>query len=280
MTPPSIFSSSGLRALRRLARLPTIMCFDIDGTLAPLVAQPDQAAVPHRTAALLAALCRVRPVAVITGRSAADGVRLLGFTPRILFGNHGAERHGRPADPRLRSALDAHRIQLLEHAAGLDAHRIEVEDKGASIALHYRRAPDVAAALQWLDGVIARVQSPGCVELGHAVVNLTAPHAPDKGDALAEAMSECGVAHALHIGDDTNDEPAFAKLRPPSMGIRVGSDAAATCADHVLPQQSQIDALLQLLLADAAVSSSPHAAPPIADRHTTPAGGDRVRSRR
>src|SRR5215831_8359218 len=54
-----------------------VVC-DIDGTLAPIVARPDQAHVPESTVELLARLAlRYALVACVTGRSAADARRLV-----------------------------------------------------------------------------------------------------------------------------------------------------------------------------------------------------------
>ena len=101
----ALFSPPGLRALRRLTAGRALLSFDLDGTLAPLVMRPSDAAVSPITAARLQALAQRWTVAVITGRAVADARLRLGFEPHFLVGNHGAERAGRTATPAPHRAL-------------------------------------------------------------------------------------------------------------------------------------------------------------------------------
>ena len=86
-----LFSIEGEQALESVMRQRPLLAFDFDGTLAPIVARPDQAHVPDAVAHGLAELSRALPVAVVTGRSVADVRARLGFQPRWVIGNHGAE---------------------------------------------------------------------------------------------------------------------------------------------------------------------------------------------
>src|SRR6478672_9112210 len=89
MTP--LFSREGLARLDAFARPGLLRAFDFDGTLAPIVADPDAAGLPAGTAPLLNELLMLAPVAIITGRSLDDIRRRVGFTPDLLIGNHGIE---------------------------------------------------------------------------------------------------------------------------------------------------------------------------------------------
>ena len=53
-------------------RLRPLLAFDFDGTLAPIVARPDDARVPDAVSRCLAELAATLPIAIITGRSVAD----------------------------------------------------------------------------------------------------------------------------------------------------------------------------------------------------------------
>ena len=64
---------------------------DIDGTLAPIQPRPDMAAVPPDVRDSLEAVARRMSVAVLTGRSAADGKRMVGSDALLYVGNHGME---------------------------------------------------------------------------------------------------------------------------------------------------------------------------------------------
>jgi trehalose-phosphatase len=68
-----------------------IVC-DIDGTLAPIVATPDQARVPKTTLNVMEALAaRYGLVACVTGRPAAEARRLVPVEAVAISGNHGLE---------------------------------------------------------------------------------------------------------------------------------------------------------------------------------------------
>lgn len=244
----ALFSAVGQVALRRLAAARSLLAFDLDGTLAPLVARPENVVVAPRTAARMRALSRSWPVAVITGRRVDDATRRLGFKPLYLHGNHGAERAGGPDSARLQAQLDGCRELLHRQMAQLASHRIQVEDKGLSIALHYRQADDPGAAARWIDRLALAFGSQVRTGHGHRVLNITPRDAPDKGDALLDIARRCGAERALVVGDDINDEPAFAKAPRGSVSVRIGPVAVETRARFRLRGQGQVDRLLCLLL--------------------------------
>lgn len=244
----ALFSESGLAAIRGLARRESVLVFDLDGTLAPIVPRPSDALVPLATAARLQALCRRWPVAVITGRAVQDATRRLGFTPMYLFGNHGAERLGTGSSEPLTWELDACRDLLRRNASVLLARRIRVEDKGLSLALHYRFAADPPSARLWLDSLSARMDAGVRASHGHCVLNITPDGARDKGDALLEIMRESGASQALVVGDDVNDESAFVKAPRGSVSVRIAPGSTPTGARFRLAHQSLVDPLLALLL--------------------------------
>lgn len=266
----ALFESAGLAALGGLSGAPGLLCFDLDGTLAPIVAQRQDAVVPASIAALMQALTQRWRVAVVTGRTIDDAAPRLGFTPHWLWGCHGAQRprsgsgldgeaevFDTPDPLALHRALDRCRAQLSGHAEALLARRVEVEDKGLTIALHYRHAAAADTVAAWLDTLLVPVVlvteasglPPGLhAEHGHCVLNLSASAAPDKGDALLDLLALCGTDRALVIGDDANDEPAFVKAPPDCVSIRIAPVSTPTRARFRIPAQAQVEALLQLLL--------------------------------
>ena len=244
-----LFSRRGSSALARLAAGRSLLVFDLDGTLAPLVARPDDARVPALTASRLRALVRLWPVAIITGRALEDARGRLGFEPHYLYGNHGAERSGDAASTGLAARLDPLRRLLRERSDDLTACEIEVEDKGLSLALHYRRAIHPAAARQWLENFASMLPAGVVAGPGHCVMNLTLAQAANKGDALLQVLRDADAASALVVGDDANDEPAFANAPQGSVSVRIGAQHTPTVAAFRLAAQSQVNVLLSMLLA-------------------------------
>src|SRR6186713_659242 len=107
-----LFTPEGERALQDVMHLRPLLAFDFDGTLAPIVARPDEARVPESVSLGLAELARDLPVAIITGRSVADVRPRLGFAPHYVIGNHGAEDPVEPQSARASPALDALRQRI------------------------------------------------------------------------------------------------------------------------------------------------------------------------
>jgi trehalose 6-phosphate phosphatase len=94
MTPlPGMATAERLLApLRERPQRSAILC-DIDGTLAPIVARPQDAAVPAHPRQLLETLARrYALVACVSGRRATDARRMVGVDSILYLGNHGLER--------------------------------------------------------------------------------------------------------------------------------------------------------------------------------------------
>lgn len=246
----TIFSPEGRAALDRVvaARRP-LLAFDFDGTLAPIVATPGDARPGLPLVRRLVELSTRFETAVITGRSVADVRRRLGFAPRHLVGNHGAEDAGRPSDARNWShALEPVRKVLQAARGQLDACGVTVEDKGLSIALHYRCARDEAVAQKAIDAVLRGFDDELDTGRGKYVVNLVPRGAPDKGDALRVLAQRIDADAGLFVGDDENDEPAFAKVARSWVTVRVGPAPAQTHAAYCIDGPSQMPSLLQYLI--------------------------------
>lgn len=240
-----IFSAEGKAALRKVMGRSPLLAFDFDGTLAPLVTNPQDAAMPLSVMRRISRLGSLLPVAIITGRSVSDVSARLGFEPRYVIGNHGAEGFGEQSMDLYRRILDAPRALLTVHHQQLREHGVQIEDKGLSIALHYRMARNREAAAAWIRALLARVEAPLTLSYGKCVVNVTPAHAPDKGVALKRLVEAEGTEAAVFLGDDVNDESAFAIAESQWVTIRVGNAAARSAARYFLDDHAQVAVLLQ-----------------------------------
>ncbi|WP_028310820.1 trehalose-phosphatase [Derxia gummosa] len=245
-----LFSPEGEAALADLLRLQPLLAFDFDGTLAPIVARPEDARVAPAVSRRLARLTERWPVAVVTGRQLADVRDRLGFEPGCIVGNHGAENLGDPAAAeRLSRALDGARDLLAAQGAALAAAGVSVEDKGQSLALHYRLARDRDRARIEIESLLARTGPELRSFGGKLVFNLVAADAPDKASAVHALVRATGAGAALFAGDDLNDEPVFAAAEPHWLTIKVGHDEAATGARFFLDSPAEMPRLLDRILA-------------------------------
>ena len=121
---------------------------DVDGVLAPIVEQPDDAHMPETTRRpLIEVAKRYGIVACVSGRRASDARRIVSLGSIAYLGSHGSEilRAGTIA-PELDRELQAwtRRVQAFanEHFdEGLRRLRVRLEDKEAIAALHWRGVP-------------------------------------------------------------------------------------------------------------------------------------------
>ncbi|MCW5626106.1 MAG: trehalose-phosphatase [Burkholderiales bacterium] len=243
-----LFSPAGERALDTVLRRQPLLAFDFDGTLAPIVARPDDAKVSRALAHWLEQLARLRPVAIVTGRSVADVTPRLGFEPRFIIGNHGAEDPARAPSIAAGTGLESLRRQLAGQSAELQAAGVQIEDKQYSMALHYRLARDrgraEATIAQTLQGLDPALHAFG----GKCVVNIVEAAAPDKGDAVIELVRATGADSALFVGDDVNDEAVFVRAAPDWLTVRIGLDNPESSARYFLNCHAEMAALLQKML--------------------------------
>ena len=95
-----------------------------------------------------------------------------------------------------------------------------MEDKGLSLTLHYRQSPRKAEARR---RILAATRDLKQVRVfgGKQVVNLVPDKAPNKGEALAAERDRLGCNWVLYVGDDENDEDAFA-LDGNIVPVRIG----------------------------------------------------------
>ncbi len=231
-----LFSTATQPVWGRLAAERTLCAFDFDGTLAPIVERPELAAMREGTRELLGRVAAVYPCVVISGRSREDLLAKLEGVPVVgAVGNHGAD--GAVETGEWRRVMEA-------GVAGMEG--VWVEDKGASLAVHYRQFAGKAEARKRIASVAAGLVG-ARVYGGKEVVNIVGEDAPHKGTALAAERDRLGCDWVLFVGDDDNDEDAFA-LQGNTVPVRVGERARSKARFYV-KDQTEIDRLLERLAA-------------------------------
>lgn len=235
-------------AIRTLADAPTLLvASDVDGTLAPIVADPADA-VPDPAALDALAVLATLPgtdVALVSGRRLRDLTAMTDLGPEVaLVGSHGAE-HG--THLVLSPELERLGRDLLEDLRAIvdGVPGTHLEEKAAGVAVHVRRAArgDAARVVeQVLSGPATR---PGVrVTQGKEVVELSVVDA-DKGRALDRLRTDTGAGAVLYVGDDVTDEWAFARVSPPDVSVKVGP--GETGARFRVGGPGDVTRLLQLL---------------------------------
>jgi trehalose-phosphatase len=275
-TPLPALPPSGALA-RRLAASPLLVALDIDGTLAPIASTPAGAAVPEATLETLHRLTR-RPgveVALVTGRSAPDGRRMVELPGSWVIGNHGMEWLEPNGMMRVNEAARITAPRIAEAASLLEARLRNisgafVEDKRWTLSVHFRlAAPAERPAIERaLEDVARRLDLR--VTHGKQVYELRPQVDITKGTALLELAETIGIrdrAGALfYAGDDRTDEDAFRAVRGLTacgVTVHVGGDTLAgveTSAEFTLPDPAGLRELLEWLVAQRGGGAPPDAA--------------------
>ncbi len=240
----NILASRQQALLNPFAWSDTLMAFDFDGTLAPIVADPKRAALRPPTRKLLRQVAALYPCVVISGRALSDLTRRVGgLGLKGLVGNHGVEP--------FRATRNIHaRIMewrpLFEEALR-DEGGVAIEDKTYSLAIHFRgsRAKKrVRARVRQLASGLDRVRLIGGIE----VINIVPSDAPHKGIALERERKRLHCDTAIYIGEDETDEDVFALDQPGRLlTVRVGLRSSSR-ADFFIRSQDDIDAFLGALI--------------------------------
>jgi len=204
--------------LRLLAAEPerAAVLLDVDGTLAPIVARPEDAYVPEETRGELARLAgRYALVACVSGRPRSEVERMVGVAGVAVVGEHGLE---------LAPEAAAWADRVAEFARGVDW---PAERKPLSVSFHFRRADDQEAARAYLTRVADAAEAEGLVpRWGRMVLEVRPPVAADKGTAVRTLVTRAGVRRALYAGDDRTDLDAFHGLEGLELGVRVAVGSA------------------------------------------------------
>ncbi|GAA1759026.1 trehalose-phosphatase [Nocardioides hankookensis] len=275
-------STDGERRYAELVRVASraVVGLDFDGTLSPIVDDPERAHIHDDAPDVLLDLAReVGAVAVITGRPARQVLDLGGLeevgealanadADLYVFGQYGNERwssHQRrimsPRPPRGLASFERELTGVLRRADAADAW---VEDKGLAVAVHTRRLPDADAAFQRLLPLIRDLASNHdlITEPGRNVIEVRSS-GMHKGLAVRTLVDELDAGGFLFAGDDLGDMEAFeavAELREAGMPTLLVCSASSEesalvpLSDVVVKGPDGVLDLLRQLTADARIS--------------------------
>ena len=154
------------RRIREASR--TLLAFDFDGTLTPIVDLPDHAALAPEVRATLESLSRQDRylTGIVSGRSLADILARVDVPGLFYAGNHGLEMTGpgldfvHPGAEKLRDTQTELYHQLRSNLSDLPG--VLVENKGLTLSVHYRMAAERAAEVEArFNRTVSPFRSPG-----------------------------------------------------------------------------------------------------------------------
>ncbi|KAF2593797.1 hypothetical protein F2Q70_00045632 [Brassica cretica] len=247
-----------------------VMFLDYDGTLSPIVEDPDKAYITHEMREVVKNVALNFPTAIVTGRS-IDKVRGFVKLDEIYYaGSHGMDIEGptseyayggesnqgvlfQPAREFVPTIEKVYKI-LEEKTKWIPGAM--VENNKFCLSVHFRRVDEK----RWT-GLAEQVKSvlidyPQLkLTQGRKVLEIRPTIKWDKGQALIFLLKSLGFEKSedvvpVYIGDDRTDEDAFKVLRErgQGFGILVSKVPKETNASYSLQDPSQVNEFLRRLV--------------------------------
>lgn len=230
---------------------------DYDGTLTPIVSDPDAANLPADNREIITRLSNIIPVAIISGRDLRDLRSKIEIDTVIYAGSHGFDITGpdglemvHESETEVTPALDEAESRLKQQLK--DISGAKVERKKFAIAVHYRNVEE-----KYVEEVKEAVQKEAArheilrTGSGKKVLELKPNIDWNKGYALDWLTEKLGWDRnkylRVYIGDDITDEDGFEALVEDGIGIMVGTHGEKTSASFALRDTNEVTKFLQHL---------------------------------
>lgn len=237
-----------------------VLFLDYDGTLTPIVKQPEDALLPDEMKQVLKNFSLVFPTAIVSGRDMDDVKNMVRLDSIIYAGSHGFRISGPdglymehektatilPGLDRIEKSL---RTGFAEEIEGM-----RIERKRYALAVHYRNVSKEAipAIQKMVDKIIE--MNPGFRKGGGKKIFEIKPDIDwHKGKALNWILERLNLANRpdvmpIYIGDDITDEDAFEELSDKGIGILVGFHGKPTAARYTLKNVYQVQLFIEMLI--------------------------------
>jgi trehalose-phosphatase len=237
-----------------------VFFFDYDGTLTPIVRNPDLAVLEEDMRVLLKEISHIYQVTVISGRDMDDIKRFVNLDSIIYAGSHGfrisgpdglymEHEEGRKLLSRLDELETALRSKMEKEIEG-----IQIERKRYAIAIHYRNV-DTKKIPRIIKIVNNMMDSYSEFSKGKGKKILEVKPTADwhKGKAVQWILAELGLSSSggylpVYVGDDITDEDAFRTVADEGLGILVGDHGQPTAARYQLKDVKQVKQFLHYVI--------------------------------
>ncbi|KAF3445792.1 hypothetical protein FNV43_RR10969 [Rhamnella rubrinervis] len=246
-----------------------VMFLDYDGTLSPIVEDPDQAFMSNEMRKAVRDVARYFPTAIVSGRCRDKVYSFVKLAELYYAGSHGMDIKGpskchkykneneavfyQPASEFLPMIQEVYEI-LLEKTKSVPGAK--VENNKFCVSVHFRcveeKSWDTLAEL--VSSVLNEYPKLRSTQ-GRKVLEIRPTIKWDKGKALEFLLESLGYANSnevfpVYIGDDRTDEDAFKVLRDrgQGFGILVSKVPKETNASYSLQEPSEVKGFLQRLV--------------------------------
>ncbi|KAK1403729.1 Trehalose 6-phosphate phosphatase [Heracleum sosnowskyi] len=246
-----------------------VMFLDYDGTLSPIVDDPDRAFMSDAMRATVRKLARYFPTAIVSGRCTDKVYNFVRLAELYYAGSHGMDIKGpskgsqykktaqsvlcQPATKFLPMIKEVYKTLLDKTKSTPGA---KVENNKFCLSVHFRcveekKWSELAQKVRSVLKDYPKLQ----LTQGRMVLEIRPTIKWDKGKAVEFLLESLGYTNftdvfPVYIGDDRTDEDAFKVLteRGQGLGILVSKTPKETNASYSLREPSEVMKFLQLLV--------------------------------
>ncbi|KAJ7965694.1 Trehalose 6-phosphate phosphatase [Quillaja saponaria] len=247
-----------------------VMFLDYDGTLSPIVADPDRAFMTKKMRAAVKDVARHYPTAIVSGRSRSKVYKFVRLAELYYAGSHGMDIKGptkilnynevgnqgvlfQAANEFLPVIDEVYKVLLKKTKSVPGA---KVENNKFCLSVHFRCVDEKCwAALAEQVRLVLNEYPKLRLTQGRKVLEIRPTIKWDKGKALEYLLESLGYANSsdvfpIYIGDDRTDEDAFKVLKNSGqgIGILVSKVQKETSASYTLQDPSEVEQFLRRLV--------------------------------
>lgn len=246
-----------------------VMFLDYDGTLSPIVDDPDRAFMSKKMRKTVRKLAQCFPTAIVTGRCRDKVYKFVKLAELYYAGSHGMDIKGpekgskhmkvnesvlcQPASEFLPMIDEVYKL-LVEKTKSTPGAK--VENNKFCLSVHFRCVDEKkwSELAQQVRSVVKEYPKLRLTQ-GRKVLEIRPTIKWDKGKALEFLLESLGFANCkdvfpVYIGDDRSDEDAFKILRDrgQGFGILVSKFPKDTNASYSLQEPDEVMDFLQRLV--------------------------------
>ncbi|KAL6594031.1 hypothetical protein ACP70R_014268 [Stipagrostis hirtigluma subsp. patula] len=256
-----------------------VMFLDYDGTLSPIVEDPDRAVMTDEMRDAVRGVAARFPTAIVSGRCRDKVLGFVGLAELYYAGSHGMDIRGPTAADTNLAPNEAKTVlcqpaseflPMIEEVHGALAAAVEaipgakVENNKFCLSVHFRCVDEKRwGALAELVRAVLKEYPKLRLTQGRKVLEVRPMIKWDKGKALEFLLEALGFAERsdvfpIYIGDDRTDEDAFKVLRSRGQGagILVSKFPKDTCASFSLRDPAEVKDFLRRLVDDSTDTTS------------------------
>ncbi|XP_028756541.1 probable trehalose-phosphate phosphatase C isoform X1 [Neltuma alba] len=247
-----------------------ITFLDYDGTLSPIVADPEKAFMTEKMRETVKDIARHFPTAIVTGRCIDKVYNFVRLAELYYAGSHGMDIKGptktRNSEKGKRAVLFQPASQFLPMIDEVFKILVEktksvpgamVENNKFCLSVHFRCVEEKSwvALAEQVRSVLNNYPKLRLTQ-GRKVLEIRPNIKWDKGKALEFLLRSLGYANSkdvfpIYIGDDRTDEDAFKvvlRSRGQGIGILVSKVPRETEASYTLQDPSEVEQFLRRLV--------------------------------